>query len=249
MKAIIIDDEPSSVEALQKALQCYEEVNVCATADNGLQGINLVKREMPDLLFLDVELPDMSGLDFLEQIEYILGRTCKVVIYTAHGKYMLPAFRNKAFDFLLKPIDDGELRKIMQRYALERDVPSPAGTDDSIGQKDKEKLILYTNATDFRIVNTNDVGMFQYNHEQRVWEAVVAGREQPVRLKRSANNDTLIAIDPRFIQVSQKFIVNINYLMEVSDSTCHFYPPFDQVDYVKVGRQFRKKLIERFSTL
>lgn len=246
MKAIIIDDDAYSIESLASKLKKYEEVVLCGTAGNGLKGVNLVKQEAPDLLFLDVELPDMSGLEFLSQIERIQQKPCKVVIYTAHGKYMLPAFRNKAFDFLLKPIDDKELEKIMQRYAVEQDGQPQEQRPDV---KDSEKLILYTNATDFRIVNTNDVGIFQYNHDLRVWEVVVAGREVPVRLKRSANNDTLMGIDNRFVQVSQKFIVNINYLMEVCDNICVFYPPFEKIDYVRVGRQFRKKLLERFSAL
>ena len=248
-KVIIIDDDATAIEALAQRLQHYEGTDIAGTASNGMQGIRMVSEKQPDLLFLDVELPDLSGLEFLEQMERIQQKPCRVVVYTAHDKYMLPAFRNKAFDFLLKPIDDTELRKIMQRYLIEQELPlHPTGAEGT-DQKDKEKLILHTNATDFRIVNTNDVGLFQYNHDLRVWEAVVAGREDPIRLKRSANNDTLIAIDSRFVQVSQKFIVNINYLMEVSDSTCLFYPPFSNIDYVRVGRQFRKKLIDRFSAL
>lgn len=51
------------------------------------------------------------------------------------------------------------------------------------------------------------------------------------------------------MQVSQKFIVNINYLLEVRDNICRFYPPFEGIDYVKVGRFFRRKLISRYSSL
>ena len=246
MKVIIIDDEAAAIEALAKKLENYEETELRGTATNGTRGISLVKQEQPDLLFLDIELPDMSGLDFLNQMEHIQQKPCRVVIYTAHSQYMLPAFRGKAFDFLLKPINDHELQQIIQRYLIAADTTTDA---QPLAKKDSEKLILYTNATDFRIVNTNDVGVFQYNHDQRIWEVVVAGRKEPVRLKRSANNDTLVAIDPRFIQVNQKYIVNINYLMEVNDNTCQFYPPFDKLDYVKVGRMFRKKLLERFSSL
>lgn len=246
MKVIIIDDDMASVEALTRRLEAYEETELRGTAGNGLKGISLVKEEQPDLLFLDVELPDMSGLEFLTQMEHLMQRPCRVVVYTAHSQYMLPAFRGKAFDFLLKPIDDAELQKIMQRCLIEHNTVQKVLPAE---KKATEKLILYTNATDFRIVNTNDVGFFRYNHDLRVWEVVVASREEPIRLKRSVNNDTLVALDSRFVQVSQKFVVNINYLMEVADSTCLFYPPFDKTDDVKVGRQFRRKLLELFNTL
>jgi len=243
MKVIIIDDEVASIDALVSKLQNYDNVSIEGTAQTGFKGIDIIKNTNPDVVFLDVELPDISGLDFLSQMSMIQQNPCRVVIYTAYSKYMLTAFRNKAFDFLQKPIDERELAKIMQRCIIE---PAPKMASE---QKDPKRLILYTSTSDFRIVNTNDAGLFCYNHDARVWEAVVAGQTEPVRLKRSVNNETLTAIDPRFIQVSQKYIVNINYLIEVSDGLCRFFPPFDKIDYVKVGRQYNKKLLERFNAL
>lgn len=244
MKTIIIDDEKNAIDTLRKKLQAYDDMQITGTATSGTKGILLIREQQPDVVFLDVEMPDMSGLDFLERMGNITQKKCKVVIYTAHPDYMLPALRGKAFDFLLKPIDDEELQKIVQRCYVEQDIDS----SDAV-QKGNEKLLLYTNATDFRVVNTQDVGLFQYNHEQRTWEVMAAGRPDPIRLKRSANNESLLAIDARFVQVSQKYIININYLMEVSDNTCRFFPPFDGIDYVTVGRVYRKQLIERFNSL
>ncbi|MBR1548876.1 MAG: response regulator transcription factor [Prevotella sp.] len=242
MKAVIIDDEKKAIEALSKKLEDYENVTLVGTAENGTKGILLVQEKQPDLLFLDVEMPDMTGLEFMEHMGHFAKKNCKVVIYTAHMNYMLPAFRGKAFDFLMKPIDDKELKKIIQRCIIEQDWHAEEAVN-----RDNEKLLFYTNATDFRVVNLQDVGLFQYNHEQRLWEVVAAGRQEPIRLKRSANNEALINIDERFVQVSQRFIININYLMEVSDNMCRFFPPFDHIDYVSIGRVFRKQLIERFN--
>ena len=78
---------------------------------------------------------------------------------------------------------------------------------------------------------------------------MAAGCDKPMRLKRNVNKDVLLGIDNSFIQVSQKYIININYLMEVCDNICRFYPRFDNIDYVKVGRFYRRKLIKRFSAL
>lgn len=71
----------------------------------------------------------------------------------------------------------------------------------------------------------------------------------PLRLKRGVSKDVLLGIDDSFVQVSQKFIININYLLEVCDNICRFYPPFEDIDYVKVGRFFRRKLISRYNAL
>lgn len=243
MRTIIIDDEKSAIETLAKKLKSYDDVQITGTATTGRQGIQMVKEQHPELLFLDVELPDITGINFLEQMERMVKTPCKVIIYTAHSNYMLPAFRNKAFDFLLKPVDDHELKAIMQRYYIEQGVIG----NESAGIENG-KMLLYTNATDFRVVNIQDVGLFQYNHEQRVWEAIAASQTEPIRLKRSANNEALLAIDPRFVQISQRFIININYLMEVNNNYCRFFPPFQHVQHVSIGRTFRKKLIECFNT-
>lgn len=112
-----------------------------------------------------------------------------------------------------------------------------------------EILLLYTNSQDFRLVQMHDIGLFQYNHEQRLWEVVVTEHRSPMRLKRSANRDMLLELAPYFVQVNQKFIINLNYLKEVIENVCHFYSPFEWIDYVKVGRMYRKKFVSRFNSL
>jgi hypothetical protein len=70
-----------------------------------------------------------------------------------------------------------------------------------------------------------------------------------VRLKRTLKSEELLDFDSQFVQVSQRCIINMNYLIEVVDNVCHFYPPFETLTHVKVGRFYRRKLIERFSSL
>lgn len=252
MKTIIIDDEQTAIDVLQEKLQKYPDIEVLGTAQSGQEGIILLRKVMPEVVFLDVELPDMTGIEFLSQMDNIVGENCNTIMYTGHESYMLTSFRNNAFDFLLKPLDDEELSQVMQRLYTHRgcnhelsDKMEKAG----IKRKQDEKLLFYINSVDFRLVHIRDIGLFQYNHDARAWEVVVAGRNNTIRLKRNANNELLVNADQRFIQVSQKYIINIDYLLEVSDNICCFYPPFDKIDYVKVGRFYRKKLIERFNSL
>ena len=249
MKILIIDDDSNAIDMLANKLNNYDDIEIIGTANTGEEGMQIAKINEPEAIFLDVELPDISGLSLLEQMNSFLKGWCQVVMYTGHDSYMLSAFRNNAFDFLMKPIDDIELDNVIQRlYTTKRNNAAMAGSG-IVTRSNDDKLLFYTNTSDFRLVHVQDIGLFQYNHDLRVWEVVVACRKEPIKLKRNANNETLLAIDPRFIQVSQKFIININYLLEVKDKMCKLFPPFDKVDYVKVGRLFKKKLIERFNTL
>ena len=248
MNAIIIDDTRSEIDNLVEKLGRYADINVVATACNGASGLELVRKYRPELLFLDMELPDMTGIEILESMRGIADYYCYVVIYTAYNDYMLPAFRNKAFDYLLKPIDDAELDTIMKRfYSDVPDSESGEHTDDTL-KPHNGKLLFYTNSVDFRLVQIRDICMFCYDHDARVWTVIAAGCEKPLRLKRNVTKNVLLAIDNRFIQVSQRHIINMNYLLEVCDNRCCFYPPFDNIDSVKVGRLFRRKLISSFNS-
>ena len=251
MKTLIIDDDMSAILALANELKRFEHIQLIGTSTMGEIGVKLAYESYPELIFLDMELPDMTGIEFLQQIKELITKGCQVVIYSAHDCYMLPAFRNNAFDYLIKPLNINELDKLIkrveQRYSEKQ--PLPQDTDLITRSEDKEKLLFYTSTMDFRLIHLKDICLFQYNHDQRSWEAVVANREEPIKLKRMVNNETLVAIDSRFIQVSQRFVININYLWEVKDQICKFYPPFDHLTHVKVGRQYRKKLIECFNAL
>lgn len=249
MNAIIIDDTRKAIDNLDEKLKKYKDICVVATAENGADGLELVRRHRPELLFLDMELPDMTGIMFLEKMKDISDSWCYVVIYTAYNDYMLPAFRNKAFDFLLKPIDDKELDTIIQRFYIDRQTGRKTEPKDGELRPGDGKLLFYTNAVDFRLVQIRDICVFVYDHKTRCWTVVAAGCEQPMRLKRNVTKETLLKVDDSFVQVSQRFIVNINYLLEVRDNVCLFYPPFDTIDYVKVGRFFRRKLISRYNSL
>ena len=123
MKTIIIDDNKQAVKDLNERLTRFSEVEVVAVEHSGLNGLARVSELQPDLLFLDVQLPDISGLDFLERLDSFTHGSCRVVMYTAYDEFVLPAFRKKAFDVLLKPIDDKDLDIIMHRLA---DFPPPA---------------------------------------------------------------------------------------------------------------------------
>lgn len=249
MKVILIDDDRKATELLAKRLREYSDIEIIGTAHKASTGLKIVNDKHPDAIFLDVEMPEMSGLDFIEQMDFDNDK-CDVVMCTAYDNYMLPSFRSNAFDFLLKPIDPKELDIVVQRLIVNQDKKKrQTATGDNVRRQDDENFLFYTNAVDFRMVRIKDIGLFQYNHDQRSWEVIIAGRKEPIKLKRSITNDIILNLDHNFGQVNQKFIINVRYLFEVKDNFCRFYPPFEEIDYVKVGSFFRKRFIERFNKL
>ena len=115
MKTIIIADNNDAARSLAEHLADYDEVSVAGIAYTGFDGLTMVSEHQPDLIFLDVQLPDISGLDFLDRVDIFTHGRCRVVMYTAYDEFVLHAFRKKAFDVLLKPIDGKELATVMGR--------------------------------------------------------------------------------------------------------------------------------------
>lgn len=251
MTTVIIDDNEKAAAELQRQLEAFPDFSVVGIAQNGFDGLAMIGEKRPNVVFLDVNMPGINGLDFLDRAPVVTSGRCRVVMYTAYADYILPSIRKKAFDVLLKPIDPNELATIVARLREPVDTlaANAAAAEAKTTGVDSDMILLYTNAVDFRLVNKNDIGLFRYNSDIRSWEAVLGNSRAPISIKRSFKADTLVALDTQFVQVNQKFIINVNYLVEVVDGKCHFFPPFDKIDDVVVGRMFRKKLTEKFFSL
>lgn len=113
LKACIIDDEPQSVELLQVLLnQSDTPIQVIGTAKGVKEGLNLVKKGGIDVLFLDIEMPDGTGFDLLDQVEKV---DFEVIFVTSYNQYAIKAFRYAALDYLLKPTNPTDLKDALGR--------------------------------------------------------------------------------------------------------------------------------------
>jgi two-component system, LytTR family, response regulator len=111
--AAIVDDEPDGRESLTIALAKYfPEVSVIGIHENATSALEAIKRKPPELLFLDIQMPFMSGFELLRQLTPI---SFEVIFVTAHDQYAIKAIRFSALDYLLKPLDLDDLRNAIQK--------------------------------------------------------------------------------------------------------------------------------------
>ena len=131
MRVIIVDDEPGAINSLIWELQKFSEyikvVDTFTSAYEALSGINYLK---PDCIFLDIEMPEMSGFTLLQKLTY---RDFAVVITTAYSQYAIQAIKESALDYLLKPIDGDEIKLVIDK--LKR-----TSTSHNFGQQLQETL-------------------------------------------------------------------------------------------------------------
>jgi two-component system LytT family response regulator len=117
IKVVIVDDERRAREVVETMLLTRDDVLVAGTASNGAQAIDVIKREKPDLVFLDIEMPDGDGFQVLEGLGEELPRG--VVFVTAHDEYAVRAFEVHALDYILKPFGKPRFDEAVGR-AIER---------------------------------------------------------------------------------------------------------------------------------
>ncbi len=113
-RAIIIDDEKDSIQTLALLLSSYcPEIELIARCESGNEGIQAIRNHQPELVFLDIEMPQMNGFSMLEKLG---SYPFEVIFVTAYNQYAIQAIKFSAFDYLLKPIDAEDLVKAVEKW-------------------------------------------------------------------------------------------------------------------------------------
>src|SRR5215510_6752382 len=114
IRAIIIDDEPSAVNVLALLLQkkCQEDVEIIATSNSPVEGKALIEQHKPDLVFLDIEMGGMTGIDLLRSFS---NPTFRVIFVTAFDAYAVEAFKLSVMDYLLKPLEGEDVVRAIRK--------------------------------------------------------------------------------------------------------------------------------------
>jgi two-component system response regulator LytT len=115
IKTLIIDDEMSAISLLEEMLGRQEGVTVSGYAQDIEEAVNLVMRNRPDIIFLDIKLKDENGFDLIHRLKEYDVRP-SIVMVTGYDQFGMQALKAGAFDYLLKPVDPDELRKVISRF-------------------------------------------------------------------------------------------------------------------------------------
>ncbi|WP_029007308.1 two-component system response regulator BtsR [Azospirillum halopraeferens] len=131
MSVLIVDDEPPAREELRRLLEEAPDLRIIGECANAIEAIGAINRQAPDVVFLDIQMPRVSGLELLSMLDP--ERMPRIVFLTAHDEYAVQAFEEHAFDYLLKPVEPGRLEKTLHRLRRERapqDLRALKGTDE-----------------------------------------------------------------------------------------------------------------------
>lgn len=226
IRTLIVDDEEPARELLRSFLSLYPDVEIVGEAGDGAQALAMIEREAPDLVFLDVQMPSMSGFDVVSALDP--DAMPLVVFVTAYDQYALRAFEVSACDYLLKPFDADRLANTMRRVLARREGPV------SDVQAAVRTLLGHVRpALEQVVVKVDGRHLFLRPDEIEWFEAV--GKDVRVHfgaksvLVRETMNGLAERLDAqRFIRVHRSAIVNRAHIREMQ--------PWFKGDYVIITR-------------
>lgn len=249
-KAILVDDESLDVENLRFSLKDFPGVSIVGVAGDASSAQALILDKRPDLLFLDMELPGMSGLELLSRLKEMVTWEMQVIFYTAYKDYLLQAVRQSAFDFLLKPYSREGFREMMERFFKHRVEAKPVPSfRESVNRllPDTHTFMVAT-VVGYQILRLEQIGYFEHIKGDKQWN-VVLHNQAKLQLRRNTKAEDILAYCPRFVQVNQQLIINLDYLTLIDGKFCRLDPPFDQKKDLVISRHFFKVLQEKVSLM
>jgi len=212
LKTILIDDELHCVETLRYELQLNcPEVEIVDTASSGQEGIQKIQEIKPDLVFLDIEMPRMSGFEMLRQLEPLDFR---VIFVTAYDQYALQAFRFAAADYLLKPVMSDQLKDAVGRVA-EKSV-------STVDAKIQLEALLFNLRDGFksprialpsgRGIDFVDAAQIMYCTAESNYTHVILADGKKYTLSKTLKDVEQMLENLDFFRIHQSHLINFTYL-------------------------------------
>jgi DNA-binding LytR/AlgR family response regulator len=202
IRTLIVDDEPHAIEVVEKYTANFPEIEVVAKCKNGLEAFNLLQREKIDLMFLDIKMPQVSGLDLVRSLK----NPPRIIFTTAYQDFALDGFDLNAVDYLLKPISFERFLKAMDKiFALNLTQTQPVMMQANIEQK--SELFIYLRADRKTVkVNVNDI----YWVESLKDYIKVVLKDRVLMSKQKISIVEQLLPQEKFLRIHRSFIVSLD---------------------------------------
>lgn len=214
MNVVIVEDNPAAKAMLESLLaNLYPNLTIVGWSDTIAEGRTLIETKQPDLVFLDVELPDGTSFELLQQLDSL---DFKIIFTTAHEKYALQAIKYSALDYLLKPIDVEELVLAMEKVQEDVEKETVGLKIKTLlknlqsGEEQGPKRIILKDKYGIQIVNVDDIihleAMGNYT------KFFIKDKPHPIVNSKILKEYVKLLPEATFFRCHQSHLINVNYL-------------------------------------
>lgn len=247
IRAVIVDDEINNQELISNLLKSYaENVQVVGLASNVETAFKIINEQHPDLIFLDIQMPDGTGFDLLKKFDKI---NFKIIFVTAHQEFAIEAFKYSALDYLLKPLSPTNLLEAVKK------AEESMGSDElnmklkillnNIAEpiKNKKKIVLKTMERIYS-VDLDDIIRFESDGG---YTKVYLTDGKRIMVSRTMKEFDDLLSDVGFLRVHNSHLVNMNYLFCFEKTEGHLVMKDDSI--VPVSNRKKDQLLELLNML
>jgi len=218
LKILLVDDEPEARELLKYMLLGNKGVRVIGVAGNVDEALELMQSERPNLVLLDIQMPEKDGFHFIEQV-HKSGDNPGIIFVTAYEHYAIQAIRNSVFDYILKPVHQEELDGAIERF-------QEAGR--RVQEQDLQKLVEALRGNGPNRIKLNTRSGYVLIDPSEVVYCQADGNYTHIQLTRGnceITTQNLGAIEEilegsSFFRASRSYLLNLNYISRVDRKSC-----------------------------
>lgn len=210
LKAVLIDDDESNLSSLSEKISNHcKQVQIIDCCDNPEDGIRIIDELKPDLVFLDIEMPQMNGFVMLQQLTY---KNFELIFVTAYDHYAIKAIRSCALDYLVKPVEIEELKRAVARAEeKKKQPPSSSQLDLLIGhlQKKQTKLLTIPTSDGLQFINIENIIYLEASDN---YSNIYLSTNQKYLVSRTLKDFEELLPADIFIRIHHSTIVNKFYV-------------------------------------
>jgi two-component system LytT family response regulator len=208
---ILIDDEPLARDIIKYYLSDYPDVQIVAECNDGFEGLKAVSQLKPDLIFLDIQMPRITGVEMLELME----ERPAVIFTTAFDEFAIKAFEVNAIDYLLKPIEksrfDAALARLPSRLGTNENKATDLVLDAVAANTSQPSRVVVKNHGVIKIIPTADIHYLEADDDH-----VRLSTHEGVFFKNKTMNHFEQLLDPnQFIRIHRSYIINLNQVTKI----------------------------------
>ena len=222
MKAIIVDDEPRAIDLLKRYLEHFSSIELVATFRNGLKAYDYISREPVDLIFLDINMPHVSGIS----LSKMLPDHVQVIFTTAHSEFAVESYEVQAIDYLVKPISLERFTKSMSRVLSQAKPPAEA--------KPEQKIIHVKSGFETFRLDTAQILFLEKDGNYMNYRCV----DRNI-MARETIRESLDKLPDTFIQTHKSYIVNTAKVVSYEKNMLNMGK-----DQIPVSDSFREKVFK-----
>lgn len=242
IKAVIVDDEPKAIQSLTWELDNFSnEIQVIETFTKPEEAISYLKKNTPDCLFLDINMPTMDGFQFLDCLNH---KDFAIIITTAYNEYALKALKNEAIDYLLKPIDSDDLKDTIKKVKKFHNSNISAAKVEEVllnfnANLKHQKIILNT---DGKLVFLNIDDILYVESDGNYSTFIMTNNQKMVVTKKIKEIDALLP-ENYFFRIHNSYIINLNKIKEFVKNDG--YVVMESNDKIPVARQRKTDFLSK----